>query len=234
MTSFSPLPSSVPINAVTRELLRLPSLLTRKGDDRRRKLSMPRLKCGHEAPLWNFRDSLAAPITKWLCSRQNGSETPRRTPVISIALGGDIDGRICRFVKDVFLISFFFLFFFLSQGEENNVLEIEGGWAGLLASIGLLIGSVAELLISGYTCVTLTPKLCSCLRSSTSQADENDCVDGRLKTRNMVQQWVVAQNHVPKNQPIYVVQPVMPVHPLIRVSLLLESSEHRKRSSSCF
>ncbi|XP_043678637.1 uncharacterized protein LOC122634110 [Vespula pensylvanica] len=100
-------------------------------------------------------------------------------------------------------------------GEENNVLEIEGGWAALLASIGLLIGSVAELLISGYTCVILTPKLCSCLRS-TSQADENDCVDGRLKTRNMVQQWVVAQNHVPKNQPIYVVQPVMPVHPLIR------------------
>lgn len=100
-------------------------------------------------------------------------------------------------------------------GEENNVLEIEGGWAGLLASIGLLIGSVAELLISGYTCLTLTPKLCSCLRSN--QADDIGCVDGRLKTRNMVQQWVVAQNHVPKNQPIYVVQPMMPVHhPLIR------------------
>lgn len=99
-------------------------------------------------------------------------------------------------------------------GEENNMLEIEGGWAGLLASIGLLISSVAELLISGYTCLTLTPKLCSCLRSN--QPDEVGCVDGRLKTRNMVQQWVVAQNHVPKNQPIYVVQPVMPVHQLIR------------------
>ncbi|KAI4479343.1 hypothetical protein M0804_011128 [Polistes exclamans] len=104
---------------------------------------------------------------------------------------------------------------FTLPGEENNILEIEGGgWAGLLASIGLLIGSVAELLISGYTCLTLTPKLCSCLRSN--PADEIGCVDGRLKTRNMVQQWVVAQNHVPKNQPIYVVQPVMPVHPLIR------------------
>lgn len=99
-------------------------------------------------------------------------------------------------------------------GEENNMLEIEGGWAGLLASIGLLISSVAELFISGYTCLTLTPKLCSCLRSN--QPDETSCVDGRLKTRNMVQQWVVAQNHVPKNQPIYVVQPVMPVHPLMR------------------
>lgn len=121
------------------------------------------------------------------------------------------------------LFSFFFSFPFLShQGEEKNVLEIEGGWAGLLASVGLLIGSVAELLVSGHTCLTLTPKLCSCLRSN--QADENGCVDGRLKTRNMVQQWVVAQNHVPKNQPIYVVQPVMPVHPLIRVSLLLKVS----------
>ncbi|KAI4487862.1 hypothetical protein M0802_011750 [Mischocyttarus mexicanus] len=103
---------------------------------------------------------------------------------------------------------------FTLPGEENNILEIEGGWAGLLASIGLLIGSVAELLISGYTCLTLTPKLCSCLRSNPT--DEINCVDGRLKTRNMVQQWVVAQNHVPKNQPIYVVQPVMPVHPMIR------------------
>lgn len=114
-----------------------------------------------------------------------------------------------------------FVFFLSQQGEENNVLEIEGGWAGLLASIGLLIGSVAELLISGYTCLTLTPKLCSCLR--TNQGDDVGCVDGRLKTRNMVQQWVVAQNHVPKNQPIYVVQPVMQVHPLIRVSYSLPS-----------
>lgn len=91
-------------------------------------------------------------------------------------------------------------------------MEVEGGWAGLLASIGLMIASVAELLVAGYSCVTLTPKLCGCLRSN-----NDDNPDGRLKTRNMVHQWVVAQNHVPKNQPIYVVQPVMSMHPMMQV-----------------
>lgn len=90
--------------------------------------------------------------------------------------------------------------------------------AGLLASIGLLVASMAELLVSGYSCLTLTPKLCGCLRASATTTDET-ASDGHLKTRNMVHQWVIAQNHVPsKNQPIYVVQPMMPMHPMIQVS----------------
>lgn len=101
------------------------------------------------------------------------------------------------------------------QGKDGHVVEVEDGWSGFLASIGLLIASVAELLVSGYICVILTPKLCGCLRSNPEDESE-----GRLKTRNMVHQWVIAQNHVvPKNhQPIYVVQPVMPVHPIIQVN----------------
>ena len=109
-----------------------------------------------------------------------------------------------------------FLFVFSYQGEDGRVVEIVGGWSGLLSSIGLLVASVAELLVSGYICVTLTPKLCGCLRSNPEDESE-----GRLKTRNMVHQWVIAQNHVPKNhQPIYVVQPVMPMHPIIQVNSL--------------
>lgn len=107
---------------------------------------------------------------------------------------------------------------FLSlSGDDSDVVEVDGGLAGLLASIGLLVASVAELLVSGYSCLTLTPKLCGCLR--TSVTDET-ASDGHLKTRNMVHQWVIAQNHVPaKNQqpPIYVVQPMpVPMHPMIQ------------------
>lgn len=106
-------------------------------------------------------------------------------------------------------------FLLTTQGEDGNLIEVEGGWAGLLASVGLLIASVVELLVAGYSCITLTPKLCGCLRSN-----EDDGPDGRLKTRNMVHQWVVAQNHVPKNQPIYVVQPIMPMHHMMQVIIL--------------
>ncbi|XP_017763419.1 PREDICTED: uncharacterized protein LOC108553138 isoform X2 [Eufriesea mexicana] len=98
-------------------------------------------------------------------------------------------------------------------GENGDNAEVEGSWAGLLASIGLLVTSLAELLVSGYSCLTLTPKLCGCLRASNVDEAAND---GRLKTRNMVHQWVTAQNHVPKSQPIYVVQPMLPMHPMIQ------------------
>lgn len=102
--------------------------------------------------------------------------------------------------------------------DDNNVVEADGGLAGLLASIGLLVASVAELLVSGYSCLTLTPKLCSCLRNNVT--DETLTSDGHLKTRNMVHQWVIAQSHVPtKNQqaPIYVMQPMpVPMHPMIQ------------------
>ncbi|CAK9796929.1 hypothetical protein ANTQUA_LOCUS959 [Anthophora quadrimaculata] len=98
-------------------------------------------------------------------------------------------------------------------GENGDNAEVGGGWAGLLASIGLLVTSVAELLVSGYSCLTLTPKLCGCLRSNNVDEVAND---GRLKTRNMVHQWVTAQNHVPKSQPIYVVQPMLQMHPMIQ------------------
>ncbi|XP_034193183.1 uncharacterized protein LOC117610198 isoform X2 [Osmia lignaria lignaria] len=97
-------------------------------------------------------------------------------------------------------------------GEDEDV-DRESDWGGLLASIGLLVTSVAELLVSGYSCLTLTPKLCGCLRTSNG---EDGNVDGRLKTRNMVHQWVTAQSHVPKSQPIYVVQPMLPMHPIIQ------------------
>lgn len=100
--------------------------------------------------------------------------------------------------------------------QDDKAVEVEEGWAGLLASIGLLVASVAELFVSGYTCLTLAPKLCDCLRPEADQANETITVDGKaLKTRNMVHQWVIAQNHVSKNQPIYVVQPVMPVHTIM-------------------
>ncbi|XP_071878463.1 uncharacterized protein isoform X1 [Bombus fervidus] len=98
--------------------------------------------------------------------------------------------------------------------ENSEAADVENSWAGLLASIGLLVTSVAELLVSGYSCLTLTPKLCGCLRASNVDEVTND---GRLKTRNMVHQWVTAQNHVPKSQPIYVVQPMLPMHPMIQV-----------------
>ncbi|XP_011642004.1 uncharacterized protein LOC105430241 [Pogonomyrmex barbatus] len=107
---------------------------------------------------------------------------------------------------------------FLSlSGDDSNVMEVDNGLAGLLASIGLLIASVAELLVSGYSCLTLTPKLCSCLRSNS--ADE--IMSDGLKTRNMVHQWVITQNHTmpTKNQqsPIYVVHPMpVPMHPMIQ------------------
>lgn len=101
--------------------------------------------------------------------------------------------------------------------DDSNVVEIDGGLAGLLASIGLLVASVAELLVSGYSCLTLTPKLCGCLRSGITDETTSN---GHLKTRNMVHQWVITQNHVPaKSQqtPIYVVQPMpMPMHPMIQ------------------
>ncbi|XP_033197284.2 uncharacterized protein LOC117160562 isoform X2 [Bombus vancouverensis nearcticus] len=97
--------------------------------------------------------------------------------------------------------------------ENSEAADVENSWAGLLASIGLLVTSVAELLVSGYSCLTLAPKLCGCLRASNVDEVTND---GRLKTRNMVHQWVSAQNHVPKNQPIYVVQPMLPMHPMIQ------------------
>ncbi|XP_015609952.1 uncharacterized protein LOC107274903 [Cephus cinctus] len=96
--------------------------------------------------------------------------------------------------------------------EEDDLVELEGGWGGLQASIGLLIASVVELLISGYSCVTLTPRLCSCLRSNSETSEP----EGKLKTHNMVHQWVVTQNLLPKNQPIYVLQPVLPMHPMMQ------------------
>ncbi|KOC65158.1 hypothetical protein WH47_02023 [Habropoda laboriosa] len=101
----------------------------------------------------------------------------------------------------------------LTVPGDGGTAEVEGGWAGLLASIGLLVTSVAELLVSGYSCLTLTPKLCGCLRGNNVDEVAND---GRLKTRNMVHQWVTAQNHVPKSQPIYVVQPMLQMHPMIQ------------------
>ncbi|XP_024874376.1 uncharacterized protein LOC112456206 [Temnothorax curvispinosus] len=107
---------------------------------------------------------------------------------------------------------------FLSlSGDDSDVMEVDNGLAGLLASIGLLVASVAELLVSGYSCLTLTPKLCGCLRASTA---DDMMVDGHLKTRNMVHQWVVTQNHMPaKSQqpPVYVVHSVpVPMHPMIQ------------------
>ncbi|KAL0122539.1 hypothetical protein PUN28_007325 [Cardiocondyla obscurior] len=107
--------------------------------------------------------------------------------------------------------------FFSLSDDDSNVMEVDNGLAGLLASIGLLVASVAELLVSGYSCLTLTPKLCGCLR--TSNTDEM-MIDGHLKTRNMVHQWVVTQNHMPaKNHqpPVYVVHPMpVPIHPMIQ------------------
>lgn len=98
-------------------------------------------------------------------------------------------------------------------------MEVDNGLAGLLASIGLLVASVAELLVSGYSCLTLTPKLCGCLRASTT---DEIMIDGHLKTRNMVHQWVVTQNHMPaKSQqpPVYVVHPMpVPIHPMLQVN----------------
>ncbi|XP_011156218.1 uncharacterized protein LOC105193463 isoform X3 [Solenopsis invicta] len=107
---------------------------------------------------------------------------------------------------------------FLSlSGDDSDVMEVDNGLAGLLASIGLLVASVAELLVSGYSCLTLTPKLCGCLRASNT---DEVMIDGHLKTRNMVHQWVVTQNHMPtKNQqpPVYVVHPMpVPMHPMIQ------------------
>ncbi|EGI66544.1 PREDICTED: uncharacterized protein LOC105145017 [Acromyrmex echinatior] len=107
---------------------------------------------------------------------------------------------------------------FLSlSGDDSNVMEVDNGLAGLLASIGLLVASVAELLVSGYSCLTLTPKLCGCLRANTT---DEMVIDGHLKTSNMVHQWVVTQNHMPaKSQqpPVYLVHPMpVPIHPMIQ------------------
>lgn len=107
---------------------------------------------------------------------------------------------------------------FLSlSGDNSDMMEVDNGLAGLLASIGLLVASVAELLVSGYSCLTLTPKLCGCLRANTT---DEMMIDGHLKTRNMVHQWVVTQNHMPaKSQqpPVYVVHPMpVPIHPMIQ------------------
>ncbi|KAJ8678544.1 hypothetical protein QAD02_014331, partial [Eretmocerus hayati] len=116
----------------------------------------------------------------------------------------------------------------LSDGSEE--LAVEEGWSGLLASIGLLVSSVAELIVAGYTCVILAPKLCDCLRrrpqsgfAAANYPDEIVALDGsagkaQLKTRNMVQQWVIAQSPTSPaakgHQPFYVVQPILqPVHP---------------------
>lgn len=108
---------------------------------------------------------------------------------------------------------------YMFQSDDSNVMQVDNGLAGLLASIGLLVASVAELLVSGYSCLTLTPKLCGCLRNNITDETTSD---GHLKTRNMVHQWVIAQNHVPtKNQqpPIYMVQPMpMSMHPMIQVN----------------
>lgn len=112
------------------------------------------------------------------------------------------------------------------QGDDSNVMEVDNGLAGLLASIGLLVTSVAELLVSGYSCLTLTPKLCGCLRANTT---DEIMIDGHLKTRNMVHQWVVTQNHMPvKSQqpPVYVVHPMpVPMHPMIQVNPFSRSQQ---------
>ena len=115
---------------------------------------------------------------------------------------------------------------FFLQDEES----IEEGWSALFSSIGLLITSITELILSGYTCITLAPKLCGCLRNN-ELSDDNiieeidnpnsliiDGINNKLKTKNMVHQWVIAQNGTNnKNQPIYVVQPCLPIHPVLQV-----------------
>ncbi|XP_015127699.1 uncharacterized protein LOC107048802 [Diachasma alloeum] len=122
----------------------------------------------------------------------------------------------------------------LLPSEDGKFVEIESDWGGLLASIGLLLSSLVELLLAGYTCVTLTPKLCGCLseQKHENQLDNEVEIDavggefdgdtGKLKTRNMVHQWVIAQTHTPKTPPppptpFYVVhQPMVPLHPMIQ------------------
>lgn len=96
------------------------------------------------------------------------------------------------------------------QDDDDSILGVDHEWAGLLASIGLLITSVVELLISGYTCVRLAPRLCGCLRGSTPPSGSQ----GQLKTHNMVHQWVSSH---PKSQQIYLVQPMMSVQPVLQV-----------------
>lgn len=95
-----------------------------------------------------------------------------------------------------------------SPDEDGSVLGVDHGWAGLLASIGLLITSVVELLISGYTCIKLAPRLCGCLKGSLPPEGQ-----GQLKTHNMVHQWVSSH---PKSQQIYLVQPMMSVQPVLQ------------------
>ncbi|KYM98367.1 PREDICTED: uncharacterized protein LOC108777626 [Cyphomyrmex costatus] len=107
---------------------------------------------------------------------------------------------------------------FLSFSDDgSDVMEIDNGLAGLLASIGLLVASVAELLVSSYSCLTLTPKLCGCLRANST---DEMVINGHLKTSNMVHQWVVTQNHMPakSQQPsVYLVHPMpVPIHPMIQ------------------
>ncbi|XP_011301383.1 uncharacterized protein [Fopius arisanus] len=121
----------------------------------------------------------------------------------------------------------------LLPSEDGKLVEIESAWGGLVASVGLLLSSLVELLLAGYTCVTLTPKLCGCLSEQRheSQLDNDLEIDaggefdgdtGKLKTKNMVHQWVIAQTRPPKTPPppptpFYVVhQPIMPLHPIIQ------------------
>ncbi|KAF7995358.1 hypothetical protein HCN44_006465 [Aphidius gifuensis] len=125
---------------------------------------------------------------------------------------------------------------YISSTDGDGKYEQEStSWPGLLASIGLLVSSLLELFVAGYTCIKLSPKLCSCLVKQSfepnSQLEITD-VDGdigKLKTKNMVHQWVIAQTHSPKNstppspstrqqqQPFYIVhQPLVTLQPLVQ------------------
>lgn len=122
---------------------------------------------------------------------------------------------------------------------------METNWASLLASFGLLVSSLLELLVAGYTCIRLSPKICGCLArknidkgpeceldvvaaTAAASGNEFDPDIGKLKTKNMVHQWVIAQAHSPKNSPpprrppFYIVhQPVMTLQPVVQVIFIL-------------
>ncbi|XP_046410952.1 uncharacterized protein LOC124175097 isoform X3 [Neodiprion fabricii] len=95
-----------------------------------------------------------------------------------------------------------------TTNDDDSVMGVDHRWAGLMASIGLLIASLIELLISGYSCVKLAPRLCGCLKGSSPPVSGQ----GQLKTHNMVHQWVSSH---PKSQQIYLVQPIMSVQPVL-------------------
>lgn len=97
------------------------------------------------------------------------------------------------------------------------------------------MSSLLELFIAGYTCIKLSPKLCSCLvKQPFDQKNQLEITDidadiGKLKTKNMVHQWVIAQTHSPKNskppspstrqQPFYIVhQPLVTLQPIVQVN----------------